>query len=367
VAVRLDHPVLGLLRARRSRGGTADGCKLGLAVQGGGMRGVLSGAMLTALEDAGYGGVFDAVYGASSGALNAAYFLAGGAWRNLSAYYDDLTTSAFLSPLRLRSGVMDLDFALGEVLHRRKPLDVAAVLGSATRLHVAITRLDPPGTELRYGFADGTELTAALRASAWLPVVSRGTADCDGPAVDGAMLTIHPYRLAVRDGCTHVLSLSSRPPGPVAGPYAPVELMVTAALRRLGPGLAAARRAAVRQYRQDRALLAATDPAGPPYLLDVTPPVGVAPFERDPGRLMVAARRAYEQLYRTLSGHTGAGFATVPRFVPVPDRAAGAFPAPAASGHREAGASGTVAERVLEVDGAETADGEPGGTGRAAR
>ncbi|HEY3505637.1 MAG TPA: patatin-like phospholipase family protein [Actinocatenispora sp.] len=319
MAVRLDHPVLRVLRDRQARGDRADGYKVGLAVQGGGMRGVLSGAMLTALEDLGFGSVFDGVYGASSGALNAAYFLAGDSWRNLAAYYDDLTSPAFLSPWRLRSGAMDLDWALGEVLVRRKPLDFGAVLASPTPLYVAITRLDPPRTELRHDFADAHELVCALRASAWLPVVSRGTSDCGGPAVDGAMLTVHPYRLAVRDGCTHVLSLSTRRAGPSAGPYAPAELLVTAALERLAPGVGGPRRRAVREYQRDREMLVAQAirPTGPPYLLDVVPPVGVPAFERSPARLIVAARHAYERAYRVVHGHAGTGFATVPRFFPV--------------------------------------------------
>ena len=50
-----DHPVLTVLRARRAAGGGpgrhADGHKLGLTVEGGGMRGIVSCAMLSALCD----------------------------------------------------------------------------------------------------------------------------------------------------------------------------------------------------------------------------------------------------------------------------------------------------------------------------
>ncbi len=41
------------------------------------MRGVVSGAMLMALRDLGLAHAFDAVYGSSAGAINAAYFLTG--------------------------------------------------------------------------------------------------------------------------------------------------------------------------------------------------------------------------------------------------------------------------------------------------
>lgn len=61
----------------------------------------------------------------------------------------------------------------------------------------------------------------------------------------------------------------------------------------------------------------AVRPSGPPYLLDLTPPVGVSAFERNPARLIVAARHSYERAYRVLHGHTGDGFATVPRFTPL--------------------------------------------------
>jgi hypothetical protein len=76
-----DHPVVDLLRRRVLEGSTpgrrSDGFKLGLAVEGGGMRGIVTGAMLMALLGFDARGAFDAVYGASAGAINATYFLTG--------------------------------------------------------------------------------------------------------------------------------------------------------------------------------------------------------------------------------------------------------------------------------------------------
>ncbi len=325
------HPVLAVLRARRDTGHRRDGHKLGLVVQGGGMRGVLSGAMLTVLEDLGYATSFDAVYAASSGALNAAYFLAGGSWRQLAAYYDDLIEPAFIDLRRGFTGrLMDLDFAIEEILGRRKPLDVARILAADARLHIAVAMVDTMRTETFSDFTDGAQLKATLRASSWLPVAVRGVAELAGrPALDGAMLTIHPYRLAVADGCSHVLSLSSRRLGPVGGPYSPTEVVLAGWLERLRPGLGRLRRNAVRDYLDDRALLRARTlrPGRPPHLLDVAPlrwMPAVRPFERDPGRLIVAARHCYELLYRTMRGEPpppgpgeGGLRVVVPRFTPV--------------------------------------------------
>ena len=60
-----DHPVLRLLRDRRHTASKplnrTDGARLGLAVEGGGMRGIVSASMLVALEDFGFADAFDVV------------------------------------------------------------------------------------------------------------------------------------------------------------------------------------------------------------------------------------------------------------------------------------------------------------------
>jgi predicted patatin/cPLA2 family phospholipase len=107
--------VLAALRARRaySGPGRGDGHKIGLAVEGGGMRGVVSGELLCALEDLGLPATaFDGVYGCSSGATNGAYFIAGDSWYPLSIYYDDLPTHEFVDFRRAAtSNVLNLEYA----------------------------------------------------------------------------------------------------------------------------------------------------------------------------------------------------------------------------------------------------------------
>lgn len=65
-----DHPARRVLRDRREQGSPPgerdDGATVGLAIEGGGMRGVVSGAMVTALEDLGYANAFDRVYACSA-------------------------------------------------------------------------------------------------------------------------------------------------------------------------------------------------------------------------------------------------------------------------------------------------------------
>src|SRR6266498_2774957 len=134
-----QHPVRRILEDRRASGSRPgkrdDPHKVGLAVEGGGLRGVVSAAMLVALEDLGYADAFDEIYTCSSGALNGAYFVARKTWFPLSIYFDDLTTGEFLSFGRALRGQtpMNLDFVFDEVLARRKPLDYETIIADPQR------------------------------------------------------------------------------------------------------------------------------------------------------------------------------------------------------------------------------------------
>jgi predicted patatin/cPLA2 family phospholipase len=301
-----NHPILELLRERRARasrpGAREDHFKLGLAVEGGGMRGIVSAAMLSALEDLGLGKAFDAIYAASVGALNAAYFLVGETWYPLSIYYDDLTTTKFLDfrrPLRRRA-MLDLDYAFDVVIERAKPLDYDAVLASPIPLHVAVTFVDTLTAEVVSGFESKEDLKSALRASGWLPLATDGTATFRGrPAVDGGALVAHPFRFAIDDGCTHVLSLSTRPMAPPRQRLTLLQRYAAWRMEGLRRGLGAAYVRGVRAYAKERADLARarTVADSTPCVLDLAPLPGTPEIKRhemDRGRLLEGARGAYE-------------------------------------------------------------------------
>src|SRR6266576_197554 len=71
--VRLVHEVLRVLGARTAEGSLpgarTDGFRVALAIEGGGMRGTISAGMALALDELGLVSAFDAVYGASAGAI----------------------------------------------------------------------------------------------------------------------------------------------------------------------------------------------------------------------------------------------------------------------------------------------------------
>ncbi|ROP38948.1 patatin-like phospholipase family protein [Saccharothrix texasensis] len=309
------HPVLEVLRARRAAGSKPgardDGLKVGLAIEGGGLRGVVSGAMLTAVEDLGFADAFDDVYACSSGAVNGAYFIARRTWFPLSIYFDDLTDPAFLDFRRVlrREGPMNLAYVFEEVLVRRKPLDYAAIIAAAQRLHVMVTDVDALKTLDVSDFSTPDDVREALRASTWLPLAIKGTTTFRGHrAIDGGVLRFHPFRAAVEDRCTHVLSLSTRPIAPPRTGVSVVDRLAARHLERMRPGLGSGFTASMVQYlAEDRPYLARSrqSPDASPAVLDLAPLPGTPEVKRhevDRGKLLDGARSAYRMAHLALEG-----------------------------------------------------------------
>ncbi len=274
------------------------------------MRGIVSCSMLAALKDEGYLNCFDAIYGNSSGSVNGAYFLTADINGMLSIYYDDLASKSFVDVLRaVRGGhFFSVDFAFDEVFDLLKKLDYARVLASPIPLHVAVTLVDGKRTEVASEFADVADLRAALRAGAWLPLASRGTAIFRSQrAIDGGVMVSHPTRLATRDGFTHILSLSTKVLTGRNGRPDLLQKYVASHLNGLARGLGDNFLRSIALDAQDRAdwYRQRTAPKVTPAVLDVGPVVGdLLPSRHDTnqGRLILAARWAYARMVSLIRG-----------------------------------------------------------------
>ncbi|KAK9794392.1 hypothetical protein WJX73_007160 [Symbiochloris irregularis] len=215
-----QHPVLEVLQERMQSGSKPgarkDKFKLGLAVEGGGMRGSVTAGMLRALHNLGARDVFDAVYGSSAGAINLTYFLSGQP-EGVDIYHEDIANERFCNMRRLfkrnEGPALDLSFLLEDVMCTSKPLDWDAVMNSSVPLKVVASCLDTLQPIILEGFTDENDLRQCLRASAQVPAVAGDPVLHRGRRmVDAAVFEAVPFRAAVSDGCTHVLTLCSRPP-----------------------------------------------------------------------------------------------------------------------------------------------------------
>ena len=239
------HPVLEALLARKRSesvpGERTDGMRIGLAVEGGGMKGVISAGACGEILRSGFADCFDAVYGSSAGAMNLTYYLANQP-EGIRAYEEDLVDGGFLDLRRLpalnrgrkgRKGkrnedgsdedddeekvqpAMDVSYLVDGVMDgtTNRALRWDLLMNSRVPLKVVATSLDTLTPVVLEGPWRGVEdLKQCLKASAAVPTLA-------GPEpvmwrgqrlVDAAVMEPVPVHAAIADGCTHVLVLCTR-------------------------------------------------------------------------------------------------------------------------------------------------------------
>src|SRR5215467_4969780 len=188
-----------------------DGRKVALIVEGGAMRGVISCAALMGLEDLGMTHIFDEVYGASAGAANAAYFLAGQAAYATTIYYQKINNTRFIRRPWHRK-VVDIDDLFDSVIGGDRPLRVDRVLASQSRFFITIADACTGEAFLVEAQSSTTPLLTLLKASAAMPLLYNGLVSIDGrDCFDGGLINPLPVLDAIQSGCTDLLVLATRP------------------------------------------------------------------------------------------------------------------------------------------------------------
>eukprot|EP00638_Chattonella_subsalsa_P001984 CAMPEP_0117763150 /NCGR_PEP_ID=MMETSP0947-20121206/18440_1 /TAXON_ID=44440 /ORGANISM="Chattonella subsalsa, Strain CCMP2191" /LENGTH=494 /DNA_ID=CAMNT_0005584749 /DNA_START=196 /DNA_END=1680 /DNA_ORIENTATION=- len=251
-----NHPVIEVLRQRQQQGykpsDYSDGYKVGLCIEGGGMRGCVTAGMAACITDLGLVDCFDAFYGSSAGSLIGAYIIGqqeGMPRYGCSLYYDLLTgkerhfidTRYFLRTLgfglfynpggirelfkdRLGKPVLKLEYLLHDVVQKIRPLDFEKFWKNQQKQPLNIiasnveTQTSVAMTSAKGNWDSIETMTQCMRASMNLPGIAGPPLSiptvCDGqPLVDSQLFEPIPYRSAISDGCTHLVVLRSRPDG----------------------------------------------------------------------------------------------------------------------------------------------------------
>ena len=232
------HEVLRVLGERAAAGSLPgarrDGLRVALAIEGGGMRGAISAGMALALDELGLVSAFDAVYGASAGAITGAWLLSRP--QGLRGWIEPAYARAFIRRSALLRGrpVADIRALIEELYQTTFPMDFGAVLASSVEFHpLATDATTGQSTDLRPLCGSPAELRLALRASAALPLLAGPPVQLDGRRFyDAGLSESVPYRTALAQGATHVLVLRSRREAATAATPGPHR---TAAARRVRP------------------------------------------------------------------------------------------------------------------------------------
>ena len=271
------------------------------------MRGVVSAGMISALEVLGSVNAFDAVYGASAGAINAAYFLAGQARLGTTIYYEDINNRRFIDLSRALRGrpIVDLGFLIDDVARRRKRLEAERVIGGATPLRVLATDFVAEDARVLGGFTDAVDLFGALRAGATMPVIAGGPFEYRAQRyLDASLTQPIPVPAAEAGGHTHVLVLLTRSAPMRAQVSAFDRYFVGPRLRRLSPTLAARYLTRAVAYGEIlRAIDAGTGPLGQAQVLAIRASGGpISKLECRRAVLEAGARGGFDAVMAAFGG-----------------------------------------------------------------
>jgi predicted patatin/cPLA2 family phospholipase len=290
-----SHPVLDVLAARRARGEHAggpgrwdDGALVALAVEGGGMRGAVTGGMVLVIAELGLTPFLDGIWGSSSGALAGSWLLTGAAEQGMRPYLDPRIVRTVIAPRRaLRGGpLVDVALLLDRVYPGLLPGFFEQVFAHPVPLHPLATDVDTGAwVDLGPTITSPDSLHAALRASSGLPVIGGPPVMLGGRRyVDAGVATAIPIDAPVAAGATHVLLLRSRRAGQRTQPVSRAGRLVAGPLmRRVSPALEREYlgRFARESAQEDDLDAHEAHPERPPCILQIRP----GPEVPDVGRL----------------------------------------------------------------------------------
>jgi predicted patatin/cPLA2 family phospholipase len=308
------HPVVRILRRRRDEGSRpgarTDGRRVALVIEGGGMRGVVSAGMAAAIEQLGFRDAFDEVHGASAGAFNAAFLLAGQAAYLATLYqygFGDPRFVSFVRPLRGRPA-FDMDHVINHVWTRERPLRFEAVMESRIELHCTATDANRATVVDLTDLDSQEDIRCALRASARLPWLAGGPVGFRGMRLlDATLAESIPLRVA-RTSATDLLVLQTRPNGVAHTPLPPLVARLTDRyLRAVNPALVELRQTRSPRYDAATAELAAqaADPNHMPAVCVIRPAAGsvvIGQLEHRVAKLQAAASDGLRSAWMALDG-----------------------------------------------------------------
>ena len=280
--------VVDLLAARAATGSRpgqrTDQARLVLLIEGGSSRGAFSNGMAVVVEELGLLDCFDAVYGSSAGALNAAWLLCRRAARSVGGWWHPEVMPRVINPRRVLRGkpIIDTRHLVHHVYEHVMPMGFTEILENEVTFHpLATDARTGESTDLHPLITDVPRLQLALRATTCLPVLAGPPVSFGADSyIDAGVSETVPIHTAIAQGATHIVALRTRAPGLVRPPSRLERRVVGRYLTRHAPGaLDPWMNRRERRADEERAL--DTHPAA----LQIRPPLDapvIGRVERDP-------------------------------------------------------------------------------------
>lgn len=214
------HPTLELIQQRYESNSLplhrTDDARLALVLEGGSSRAAYGGGMVGVLEDYGLVDVFDAVYGTSAGALNAAWFVCQRANANMFGWWEPESMKSIINFCNVlaRKPIVDGDYLIDYVYQNITHMGFDDIIASDVEYHAIATDADTgENVDLHPFITDVPSLKKAMKATARIPVLSGQPVELAGRRfIDGGMTENVPVETALADGATHVLVIRTKVP-----------------------------------------------------------------------------------------------------------------------------------------------------------
>ncbi len=186
--------------------------RIGLVLEGGGMRGVYSAGILEFFLEKAL--VFPYVIGVSAGACNACSYISGQRGRNKTVNLDYIRDSRYLSFRNLirSKALFGMDFIFDEIPNRLVPFDYDRFYESDQQFVVGATDCRS-GKAVYFRKSRDIDMMRAIRASSSLPLLAPIVWMDGRPLLDGGLSDSIPVRKSMEDGNRRNVVILTRPEG----------------------------------------------------------------------------------------------------------------------------------------------------------
>ena len=264
--------------------------KIGLALEGGGMRGLYTGGVLDALMDLKLAA--DYVVGVSAGACNGVSYVSGQQGRNYRINTVRVRDKRYVGLGNyLRHGsVFGMDFIFDEIPNRLDPFDYAAFQASACQFEAGVSDVET-GLPVYFGKEDMDGHSIVLRASSSIPFFAPMVRYKGRLYLDGGTTDPIPVRRALEKGCDRVVVVLTRERGFVKAPE-PGGALYRFKYRKY-PAVVRMLERRHRVYNQTLEELKKLEADGRVLVVAPATPLGIGRFEKRRERLEAAYHRGY--------------------------------------------------------------------------
>lgn len=186
--------------------------KKALVLEGGSLRCMFSAGVTDVMMNNGL--PFDGVFGVSAGALTGVNFVSGQPGRTAKVNLDYVNDKRYLGirSLLLHKSIFNFDFLFGEISRELLPFDWDAFENSPCEFTAVATNC-VTGRPMYCEKSSCSDIYAAVRASASMPLLAPMVTVEGAPCLDGGVSVSIPYQKALDEGYEKIVVVTTREHG----------------------------------------------------------------------------------------------------------------------------------------------------------